>query len=262
MLDPHVRRLVLLALAIACAPIAAFAADEKITYDDHVLPIIQQKCAGCHNTDKKTAGLDLTSYLTAMQGGASGESIIPGSAPDSYLFNLINHDSEPFMPPNQPKLPAEMLATIGKWIDGGALENAGSKPIASKKPKMDLSLSSVTIGKPDGPPPMFPRLPLEPVVHTGRTTAVTALATNPWSPLVAVAGQKQVLLYHAGTLELTGVLPFPEGVPFVLKFSRNGQLLLAAGGQGAFSGKAVVWNVKTGERVIEVGNEVDAVLAA
>src|SRR6202023_362543 len=106
------------------------------------------------------------------------------------------------------------------------------------------------------------KMSLEPVVRSTKANAITALASNPWSPLIAVAGQKQVLLYHADTLDLLGVLPFPEGVPYVLKFSHNGSLLLAGGGIGGKSGRVVVWNVTTGDRVIEVGQEHDAVLAA
>src|SRR5206468_9874745 len=100
------------------------------------------------------------------------------------------------------------------------------------------------------------------LVRSARGNAITALASSPWAPLVAVGGPKQVLLYHADTLDLLGVLPFPEGVPQVLKFSRNGSLLLAGGGRGGKSGRVVVWGVKTGERVFEVGEELDAVLAA
>ena len=58
------------------------------------------------------------------------------------------------------------------------------------------------------------------------------------------------------------MLPFPEGTIYVLKFSRNGDLLLAGGGRGGQSGLAVVWDVKTGKRVFEIGKEYDAVLAA
>src|SRR5437763_8642819 len=97
---------------------------------------------------------------------------------------------------------------------------------------------------------------------TSNANAVLALAASPWAPLVAVGSQKQVLLYHGDTLELVGVLPFPYGTPTVLKFSRNGGLLLAGGGRGGQSGKVVVWDVKTGEQIVEVGNEPDAVLAA
>jgi WD40 repeat protein len=48
----------------------------------------------------------------------------------------------------------------------------------------------------------------------------------------------------------------------VLKFSRNGTLLLAAGGHGASSGRAVLFDVVSGERVAEIGDELDIVLAA
>ena len=46
-----------------------------------------------------------------------------------------------------------------------------------------------------------------------------------------------------------------------MKFSRNGQWLLAGGGRGGHSGKVVLWDVKTGKRVAEVGSEYDIVLA-
>ena len=59
-----------------------------------------------------------------------------------------------------------------------------------------------------------------------------------------------------------GVLPFPEGTVHDIRFSRNGSLLLAAGGRGAFSGRVVLFDVKTGQRVAEIGDEVDSVLAA
>ncbi|MGE3315311.1 MAG: c-type cytochrome domain-containing protein, partial [Planctomycetaceae bacterium] len=93
----------------------------KVTYVDHVQPIFREKCFSCHNTDKKIGGLDLSTYSAAMAGGSSGTVIEPGATADSHLWALVNHDSEPFMPPKSDKLPAEMLATISKWIDGGAL---------------------------------------------------------------------------------------------------------------------------------------------
>lgn len=233
----------------------------KITFDEHIKPIFRAKCFACHNTDKKASGLDLTNYTGLMQGGAAGESISPGDAEGSYLYMLVTHDSEPFMPPKSDKMPDKELALIKEWIAGGAPENAGSK-VVIKKPKFDFALQGASSGKPAGPPPMPPRMSLEPIVHTSLSTAVTALATNPWSPLAAVAGQKQVLLYNTKTLQLLGVLPFPEGVPHVLKFSRNGSLLLAGGGHAAASGKVVVWDVKTGKRLFEVGDELDSVLCA
>lgn len=250
------------ALAAEKASTKAASKGPKVTYDDDVRNIFRERCFACHNTEKKTAGLDLTTYSGVIAGGGSGAVIEAGSSGDSYLFSLVSHTSEPHMPPKSDKLPDGYLATISKWIDGGALENKGSKAAASKKPKLDLSLKGAPVGRPEGPPPMPERLSIEPVTRTPRPTAARTVATNPWSPLCAIPGQKQVLLYNTKTLDLIGVLPFPEGDPEVLKFSRNGLLLLAGGGKGATSGRVVVWNVKTGERMFEVGDELDEVLGA
>jgi hypothetical protein len=249
-------------LAFVAGSVSSLSAQEKVTFEDHVKPIFRAHCASCHNPDKKTAGLDLTSYINMMQGGSSGAVVEPGDADLSYLYLLITHESEPFMPPSSDKIPAEKIETIKKWIDGGLLETASSKAKMSDKPKLDLSLKDAPSGRPEGPPPMPNLIDRQPVTRTSSLTAVTAIATSPWAPLTAIAGQDQILLYNTQTLELVGVLPFPERDPFVLKFSRNGKLLLAGGGHSAAQGKVVVFNVETGERILTVGDELDAVLAA
>jgi WD40 repeat protein len=238
------------------------SAQTKVTFDQHVLPIMKDKCAGCHSVDKKRGGLVVNNYTALMAGGSSGAAVKPGDPDGSLLFKVMAHTSEPFMPPKQDKLPQATLDVIHKWIAGGAPENAGSKVVMAEKPKVDFALKGVEKGKPAVVPMPPANLPLDPVVRAPRETAVTALASNPWAPVVAVGGQKQVLLYNSDTLDLIGVLPFPEGTPSVLKFSRNGSLLLAGGGRAGKSGKVVIWSVTRGERLFAVGDESDAVLAA
>lgn len=237
------------------------AQEKKITYEDHVKPIFRQHCVSCHNQNKKEGDLDLTNYFSLMEGGGSGAVIEPGEVGDSYLYALVNHDDSPEMPPEQPKIDAEKIATLAKWIELGALENNSSKAKLKKKKTFSFGLSDPAVGKP-AVMPLPAKLDLEPVIHTPRETGVTAMATSPWAPLTAIAGQKQVLLYDSKTRELKGIFAFPEGVISVLKFSRNGSLLLAGGGRGGASGRVVVWNIKNGERIIEVGDELDTVLAA
>src|SRR5687767_4539507 len=236
-------------------------AQEKVTFQDHVLPVFRNTCLNCHNPDKKKAGLDLSSYAAMMAGSNSGKVIEPGDPDGSLLYRLVMHAEEPAMPPKGDKLPQADLDKIKGWIAGGLLETAGSTAVVSNKPKVDLKVTAVA-GKPEGPPPMPGDLLLEPTLRTARPGAVLAMASSPWAPLVAIGGQKQVLLYNPQTRELLGVLPFPEGFPNVLKFSRSGKLLLVAGGIGAKSGKAVLFDITTGSRVTEVGDEFDSVLAA
>lgn len=260
------KRLPSLAVFVAACAIqtssSGLLAEDKINFEDHIKPILRDKCLSCHNTNKKSADLDLSSYSSLMQGGASGASIELGDSGASYLYSLISHQSEPYMPPNADKLPDPVLDVFKKWIDGGAPETASSKVVLPKKKNAAMSVNVSAGARPEGPAPMPDVLNLQPVIKTTATTAVSAIATNPWSKLVAVAGQKQVVLYHSETLEPLGVLPFPEGVPRVLKFSRNGSLLLAGGGHGAAKGLCVVWEIRTGERIATVGDELDEVLGA
>jgi WD40 repeat protein len=253
-------------VAVCLVTLPAFAQSdakpkEVVTYKDHVAPLLRKHCGNCHNPDKATSDFDVMSYQTLMAGGSSGEAIVPGSPDSSRLYKAVAHIEEPFMPPRVPKLPDAEIALIKKWIELGAPETAVSAAKNATR-KVDLNLASVSTGKPDGPPPMPEKLPHVALPATQRPHPVTALAASPWAPLVAVAGHERILLYNTDDLKLIGTLPFPERIPHVLKFSRNGKRLLAAGGRGADSGKAVLFDVATGQRIIEVGDESDSVLAA
>jgi hypothetical protein len=246
----------------ASLPQRAAAAEEgaKVTFQDHALPILRQRCGSCHDADTKTAGLDVTSFVGIMQGGGSGDVIAPGDASGSYLFQLVTHEAEPTMPPDGPPIPQEEQDVLRKWIDGGVLENEGSVAMVPKK-KANVAMVGSTMERPTVVPAPA-RLPLEPTVHTSSLDACASIATSPWAPLAAVAGQRQVLLYDTSSLAIKGVLPFPEGRPHVVRFSRGGGLVLAGGGIGAASGKVVIWDVRSGRRVQTVGDELDVVLGA
>jgi hypothetical protein len=258
--------LVLTSLAICALPVATtgLAADakKKITYADDVSAIFRNRCGSCHNGDKQKGGLNLDSYSTALRGGGSGAVIEPGDPENSTILHLINQTEEPKMPPNSPKIPDAEIALIRQWIEGGALETSGSVATVKAKPKFEFKVDPSMLGKPAGPAAMPVELATEPFVPDAKSGAVVALAASPWAPLVAVGGHKQVLLYRTTDNHLAGVLPFPEGTIHTLRFSRNGDLLLAGGGRGGKMGLAVAWDVKNGKRVFEIGKEYDAVLAA
>lgn len=235
--------------------------EPRVTWDDNVSAILKQRCVTCHNVNKKSSGLDLSTYTNIMLGGSSGDVIEIGAAADSYLFMLITHESEPFMPPKSDPIPSPEIETIKKWIDGGAPENSGSKVMVPEKPKFEFTVSDNPSGKP-ATPPMPGRIDKQPNVYSPKTAAVSAIATNPWSSLTAIAGQKKITLYDSNTLQIKGVLPYPEGIAYVLKFSRNGSLLLAGGGTSSSTGKVIVFNIANGERVFEIGDELDAIMGA
>ncbi len=253
-----------LRLAALLAPgiLAAAESAKKITWDDHVFAFMESACISCHNPDKTKGGLDLSSYNNLLKGGSSGGSVTPGDPGSSLLYKVTAHIEEPFMPHNKDKLPDAQIALLRDWIAGGLLETATSQAKKPKNSGFNLALKVTNTGKPEGPPPMPEHLPLQPHVLSERPSAVSALATSPWAPLAAVAGQKQALLYHTETFEPVAVLPYGEGFIESLKFSPNGALLVAGGGRGGKAGRVVAWDVKTGRQVLKVGQEYDTVLSA
>ncbi|MFL5330197.1 MAG: c-type cytochrome domain-containing protein [Gemmataceae bacterium] len=243
-----------------CGSNSAQTPQKKLTFDQDVLPVLRDKCLGCHNADKVKGGLDASTFAKLMEGGSSGEVIKPGDSESSRLYRLVSHSDEPKMPPNSPQISKESLTLIKSWIDQGALENAGSKAVAVEK-KAEIA-KAVTTARPAVAPMPSAEFPRVPIVSAARSNAVTALAASPWAPLVAVAAPKSVALYNTDTLQLVGVLPFAAGQINVLHFTRSGEALLAAGGRGGHSGKAILYEIKSGKILAEVGDETDAITAA
>ena len=245
--------------AFLCLTLAADAPAPKVTFDE-VRPIFQSRCGACHNAGDRRGGLQLDDYAALMEGGGSGDVVFAGDIDSSYLWMVVNHDEQPVMPPNSPRIPDAELAVIKAWIEQGLLLNAGSKAKKSK-PNPALAKVEVTTVRPDGP--LRPAAYLgDPALSPARANSVTALAVSPWEPIAAVAGHEQVTLWDLDTALPLGTLGFPEGQPHVLRFSRNGKVLLAAGGRGGARGEAVLWDVVTGERIAKAGNEYDQILAA
>ena len=248
-----------LLLGVSFSP--AVTAADKVTYDDDVLPIFESSCLNCHNADKKKGALDLSNFSGVMAGGAGGAVADPGDGAASTLYGSITHTIEPFMPPRGEKLAKKEADIIRAWIDGGMLENKSSKakkPTGPKIAKLDVDPSA----KPEGPPPMPGNINLEPAITSSRNTVVNDMACSPWAPLLAITGQKQILLYNTDTLRLAAIIPFPRGFPETVSFHPTGKYLMAGGGIPGKSGTTYTWDVITGKMLMSNGREFDSVLAA
>lgn len=256
-------------IAIAAAlPAFSLAAEKtkgeeaaKVTFEDHVLPIFRARCGTCHNGSDRRGGLVLDDYATMLEGGASGDVVFGGDLDSSYLWSLITHDSEPVMPPNASKMPDDELALVKAWIEQGILKDSGSK---AKKSAPNPALAKVTVSmdRPEGPPPMPAKYLGDPATVPARPNSVTGLAVNPWSSVAAIAGFQQITLVDLNLMAPLGTLAFPEGTPQRIGFSQNGQLLFAGGGRGGQLGRVVVFDLVSGDRIAEVANEYDSVIAA
>ncbi len=230
-------------------------AAEVYNFEQHVKPIFQAHCIGCHDAERQRGGLALDSFAGVMAGGASGEVVIAGETGGSRLWHLVNHEDQPTMPPDSEKLPEAKLAVIRQWIETGALERSGQVPLAKEKTAWSVETIELAEGQMG---PMPEGLVRQPVSYSPSKQSVAAVACSPNAPLVAITSTHQVVLYHAQTRDLLGILPFPSGTPQAIRFSRNGQLLLVAGGRGAHSGWVSIFDVASGDRLIQLGDADDS----
>ncbi len=238
------------------SPVAA--EESAISYDAEIKPIFRDHCLGCHNGQARKGDLALDSYAGTMEGGASGEVVYAGDSASSRLWLLASHEEEPVMPPNGDRIDESKLALIRRWIEEGAAERAGT---ATETQTHGPALQTGPAGGRQAITPARGCVSTTRSQH-GSSRRRHGACHQPRGSLIALGGQRQALLYQTKTAELCGVVPYPEGTPQSLRFSRDGSLLLVAGGRGAHSGCAALYDVRSGTRLARLGDELDAILTA
>ena len=223
-----------------------------VTYDQ-VQPVLKKHCVSCHGIERERGDLDLSSTTGITAGSSSGAVVVPGKPEESLLYTLSAHLESPRMPPGKAKIPQREIDLIRNWIEGGLREKPGKSTDTSTAKTAMKTVPSVT-----------PAVPTPSMSTTDRTlprpTAITALAISPKDARVAVSGLKEILIFPQEGSKEPLAIPFPEGDLYALRYSRDGEWLMAGGGIGAESGKVVVFEAATGRRLFEVGHETDVVL--
>jgi hypothetical protein len=95
-------------------------------YLDVVAPLLNSKCSGCHNEDKRRGGLSFASYPALRKGGESGEAVRPGDPSGSELYRRITlpRSAEGYMPKNHKSPPSTAeIEVLRWWIEIGAPGN-------------------------------------------------------------------------------------------------------------------------------------------
>ena len=109
-------------------PVASKAAakgelPETISFNEHIRPILSDKCYFCHGFDKNTreADLRLDTFEGATEDFGGYAAVVPGSRKKSELWLRINDKTDPMPPKKSHKeLSKQEIELIGKWIDSGA----------------------------------------------------------------------------------------------------------------------------------------------
>ena len=93
----------------------------EVSFNEHVLPILQARCIMCHGSSSGFGGFDASNYNGVMTSGQRGPWVKAGDAANSPLIKLLQATSS-FMPPTG-NLPGSEIQTIIDWINAGAKDN-------------------------------------------------------------------------------------------------------------------------------------------
>jgi hypothetical protein len=94
---------------------ASIPTTQNPTYDAGIGTLLATKCGACHNSGARVAGLDVTSYVTLMEGGKDGAVLAAGDAAGSLLLTVQSEK-------HYANLSTSELETVRQWIEAGAAE--------------------------------------------------------------------------------------------------------------------------------------------
>ena len=135
----------------------------EIDFARDVQPLLARKCYACHGPDTREAGLrldDRTVATAELDSGATA--VVPGHASKSELIaRITSRDPELQMPPEGPRLSADEVAVIERWIAAGAEWQAhwAFRPV-ERPPLPAPRLTAVPLPRLFPPLLLGPRLPL------------------------------------------------------------------------------------------------------
>jgi len=207
-----------------------------VSFHKQIHPILARQCAGCHQGATRQADLSLVTVKDILTGGHKGAAIVAGAPEKSILIGYLTGDSKPQMPFGGKPLPDDQIELFRRWIAGGA--------------KDDTPTEAREIAALDKPP----------VYHL--PPVITAVAYSPDGSLLAISGYREVLLHKTDGSGLAGRLVGLSDRIQSLQFSRDGKLLVAAGGTPALFGEVELWDVASRKLLHSVTLTSDTVFGA
>lgn len=176
-------------------------------FRERIEPVLKAKCYECHSADSGTieAGLRLDSRKAMLVGGDSGPVVDLKNVANSLLLQAIRHESGLEMPPDEPKLAANVVADVAKWIEMGIPNTTPeTEPkMASNDARKHWAFQAIRKpGIPDVGSTRQARMPVDAFVSA-------KLARRGWR--LAEAAEPGVLIRRV-YFDLVGLPPTPEEV--------------------------------------------------
>ena len=140
---------------------AASRAQDTVSFQKQIRPILQRNCEGCHQPASRQSGLSLVDYRSFHEGGRKGAPFVAGSPEKSVIISYLTGETKPQMPFGGKPLPDDQIELVRRWIREGA--------------------------KDDSPPDSTDSVAAGPVVYHA-PPVITALASAPDGQTIAVSG--------------------------------------------------------------------------
>ncbi|MCB1237198.1 MAG: DUF1549 domain-containing protein, partial [Verrucomicrobiae bacterium] len=204
----------------------ADALPETVSYYEHVRPVFQAKCQGCHQPAKAKGDYIMTEVAKLIAGGETTPAVVAGKPDESFLIEQVTKAADadhPEMPPKgkEDPLTEHELSLVRKWVEQGARDDTPE----NAKQLYDQAH-----------PPKYAVPPV-----------ITSLEYSPDGKLIAVAGFHEVLLHKAdGSGLVARLVGLSERIESA-RFSPDGKRLAVAGGLPGRMGEIQIWDVEKRE---------------
>ncbi|HUE74066.1 MAG TPA: DUF1553 domain-containing protein [Pirellulaceae bacterium] len=193
---------------VLAGPAVRASADEPLSFERHIRPILKAHCFQCHGEEGKQEGnLDVRLKRLLEKGGDSGAAIVPGKPDESLLLERLKAGEMP--PEKKQPVSAADIERITQWIAAGA-------PVAATEPDDPSQISDVTADEKawwSFQPIGNPVLPS--VRHTDRLQSAPdafVLAMLEKNQFTYAPKASPVTLIRRATFDLTGLPPLPEEI--------------------------------------------------
>jgi len=116
--------------------IAVATGNEKVSFKRDIAPFMVNLCLNCHNDRRKNSGFSMQTFQKLMNGGNSGQLVIPGSLEKSRMWDLAGKQDPIKMPQGQRRITVSNHRNLRIWIQEGAKFDGGdpTKPLRSLVP--------------------------------------------------------------------------------------------------------------------------------
>ncbi len=183
---------------------------DKLTFEEHIQPILQIRCFKCHGEKVRKSGLDLRRRFTILKGGDGGAAIVPGKPGESLLIEMIGEGTMP--PKDEGRLSQREIELLKRWVAGGAMTKA------AKEPPLEVVAADSEVSDEDRKFWAF-QPPVRPVVPTVKDASRVRNAIDAFllARIEAAGGNfnsdaSKLTLIRRACFDLTGLPPTPDDI--------------------------------------------------